>query len=252
MKPRLLSCIISIFLSGAFSAEAQSLALEAVEYERVIFEGAAPAVVNEAILSRAECLVKLERWSDASATLERLRMYAMNGEQREQSAYLKALCQYRLGNYEAAAAVLSENPVSLADDRTRLRALVLAANRDYDAALECARNLTSDNAAVEDLFRHTPKYKSAEKAMFLSIIPTAGHIYVERPDMWWTTVGSVASAAFAVYEAISGNWLTAVLGGSLLVNCFYIEEHLRPVQKAAVDYNSTELEAFLWKLENTL
>lgn len=252
MKPRHWSFIILLSLFAAFSARAQSLALEAVEYERTLYEGAAPAVANDAILNRTRCLVELGRWQDASASLERLRMYALDQAGREDASYLKTLCQYRQGNYEAAAAVMNETPFAGDGTRGRLRALVLASVRDYDGAMEAARPLAPDQAALEALFERTPKFKSARKAMFLGIIPTLGHIYVERPDLWWTTAGSLASAAFAVYEAVQGNWVTAILGGGLLVNGFYVEEHLRPLEQQVAEYNTSSLEKFLKELENVL
>ena len=252
MKSRLLSCIIFIFLSGAVSVRAQSLALKAVEYERVIFEGAAPAAANEAMLSRAGCLVQLGRWADADACLSRLRMYALGPEQREESAYLRTLCQYRLKNYDAALAVMGEAEFPSAPEAMKLKALVLAGAREFDKALEQAVPLVSDRNALDALFSGRPKEKSALKALFLGIIPTAGHVYLERPDLWWTTVGTVASAGFAVYEAVSGNWLTAILGGGMLLNTIYVDNNLRPIESTVMKYNSESLEKFLQELETIL
>lgn len=252
MRSRLLSCIIFIFLSGTVSVRAQSLALKAVEYERILFEGAAPAAANQALLSRAECLAGLDRWEDALASLGRLRMYAMSGEQREEAAYLKCLCQYKLGNYDAAFAVMQEEAFPAAPEALKLKALVLAANRQFDSALQVADAVVKDRKPLEELFSAAPAEKSPLKALFLGIIPTAGHIYLERPDLWWTTAGTVASAAFAVYEAVSGNWLTAILGGGLLLNAFYIDNNLRPAGQIALNYNTESLEIFLKELESIL
>ena len=251
MKSRLLSCIIFIFLSGAVSVRAQSLALKAVEYERVIFEGAAPAAANEAMLSRAECLVRLGRWDDADACLARLRMYALSPEQREQSASLKALCQYRVGNYDAALAFLNELQEISAPEAVKLKALVLAGTRHFEESKALASKVVS-GAQLDELFSRVPKEKSAQKALFLGIIPTAGHVYLERPDLWWTTVGTMASAGFAVYEAVSGNWLTAILGGGMLLNTIYVDNNLRPIESTVMKYNSESLEKFLQELETIL
>ena len=63
-------CTISIFLCAAYSADAQ--ADDAVEYERVLFLGASPAVANEALVARAQCLLELGRYADALDALERV------------------------------------------------------------------------------------------------------------------------------------------------------------------------------------
>jgi len=223
-----------------------------VEYERIIFEGAAPAAANDAVLSRADCLVRLERWADADACLARLRMYALGPEQRAESAYLKTLCQYRLGNYDAALAVMNEAEFPSGREALKLKALVLAGAQQFDEALEQATPLVSDRKALDALFSLRPKEKSARKALFLGIIPTAGHIYLERPDLWWTTVGTVASAGLAVYEAVSGNWLTAILGGGMLLNTIYVDNNLRPTESIVMKYNSESLKKFLEELETIL
>lgn len=213
MKPRQLSYIICIFLSGAFSARAQSVAdgspsqaMRAVEYERILWEGASPADANAALLARAECLIGLERWADALNSLERLRMFALSSQEREKAAYLKALTNYRMGNNYAAAAILQELQAS---------------------------------------DKEIPGLKSPTTAAFLGIIPTAGHLYVQRPDLWWTTAGTVATGAFIVFEAVSGCWLTAALGGALLVNAFYIDANLRRVPAMAEEYNAAAVEKFV-------
>lgn len=251
MKSRLLSCIIFIFLSGAISVRAQSLALKAVEYERLIFEGAAPAAANGAIISRAQCLVELGRWDDAEACLSRLRMYALSPGQREQSACLKALCQYRQGNYDAALAFLNESPQISAPEAVKLKALVLAGTRRFEESEAEARRIVSDGR-IDKLYSGLPKEKSAMTALFLGIIPTAGHLYLERPDLWWTTAGTVAAAGLAVYEAVSGNWITAILGGGMLLNAFYVDSHLRPTESIVRRYNAEAMEKFLKELESIL
>ena len=148
MKPRHWSYIILLSLCTAFTARAQSPALRAVEYERVLFEGASPDDANFALLARAECLIGLERWADAADAIDRLRLYALDAQKLPEVTYMKALCKYKAGDPDGAYATLQEGEA------------------------QGFWTLTGQ-----------PGKKSPIVAAFLALNPPAGHLYVGS-DKW--------------------------------------------------------------------
>lgn len=213
MNARLLWCIISTFLFASISAEAQSPALRAVECERILFEGASPADANAALLERSESLVSLERWADALESLSRLRLYALSADDFPRVAYLKMLCKLRTGDCEGAYADLVQG----------------AAEGWWPSPGE------------------RPKAKSPVTAILLSILPPAGHMYVHSADGIPVALASYASAAFTVWQALEGNWITVVLGGGSLLSMNYMRRNLQRVPFLAEEYNAAALEEYLEK-----
>ena len=216
MKPRHWSYIILLSLctafSGSFSGWAQSLspAMQAVEYERALFEGAGADDANAALLERAQCLIGLERWADAADALDRLRLYALSEDRLPEVTYLKALCTYRAGDSAGAYAVLQEGES------------------------QGFWTLTGQ-----------PSRKSPVVAAFLAMNPPAGHFYVGSKKWPLVTLASYASVVFTVWQMIEGNWITAVLGGIVLVDESFVRRNVMAVPAMADQYNATAVEKYV-------
>ena len=198
--------------SGSFSGRAQSLspAMQAVEYERVLFEGAGADDANAALLARARCLIGLQRWADAADALDRLRLYALDSGLLPEVTYLKALCRSGSGDYSGAYAVLQEGES------------------------QGFWTLSSQ-----------PRKKSPVVAAFLALNPPAGHLYVESKKWPLVTLASYGSVVFTAWQIIEGNWITAILGGIVLVDESYVRRNMMAVPAMADEYNASALEKYV-------
>ena len=212
MRPRRWSYIILLSLCTAFSVRAQSLspAMQAVEYERVLWEGAGPADANDALLARAQCLIGLERWADAADAIDRLRLYALDAAQLPEVTYLKALCKFKGGDSEGAYAILQEGQA------------------------QGFWTLTGQ-----------PGKKSPFVAAFLALNPPAGHFYVGSNKWPLVTLASYGAVVFTVWQLIERNWITAILGGIVLVDESYVRRNMMAVPAMAEEYNSQSLEKYV-------
>ena len=214
MRPRHWSYIILLSLctafSGSFSGWAQSPAMQAVEYERVLFEGAGADDANAALLARARCLIGLERWADAADALDRLRLYALDASLLPEVTYLKALCRSGAGDAAGAYAVLQEGE---------------------------SQGFWTLNGQ--------PRKKSPIVAAFLALNPPAGHLYVESKKWPLVTLASYGSVIFTAWQLIEGNWITAVLGGIVLVDESFVRRNMMAVPAMADEYNASALEKYV-------
>lgn len=225
MKPRRWYFIISVFLSVAFSARAQSPALKAVQYERILFDGAGPSEANDALISRALCLTELGRWADASDALDRLRLYALEPSQMQDANYLKALCKYRLGDYASAATVMAEGFPDTPDAQ-KLSNLITAAN--------------------------SWKGKNEIIAMLLGLNPPYGHLYTHASGGVPVTLASAGGVALWLVAAFSGDWITAIVGGGLILSETWWRGSVQAMPQKAREYNTRELPKYLEELEASL
>ena len=225
MKPRRWYFIISVFLSVAFSARAQSPALKAVQYERILFDGAGPSEANDALISRAICLTELGRWTDASDALDRLRLYALEPSQMQEANYLKALCKYRLGDYASAATVMAEGFPDTPEAQ-KLGTLITAAN--------------------------SWKGKNEIIAMLLGLNPPYGHLYTHASGGVPVTLASAGGVALWLVAAFSGDWITAIVGGGLILSETWWRGSVQAMPQKAREYNTRELPKYLEELEASL
>lgn len=214
MKPRHWSYIILLSLCTAFSvsftARAQSPAMQAVQFERLLWEGAGADDANAALLARTRCLMELGRWADATDALDRLRLYALPPEQMPEVAYLKAMCKSRAGDSEGAYAALKEGEA-----------------QGYWTLIG------------------QPKKKSPVVGAFLAMNPPAGHLYVESKKWPLVTLASYGSVVFTVWQLIEGNWITAILGGIVLVDESFVRRNVMAVPAMAEQYNAAALEKYV-------
>ena len=210
MKPRHWSYIILLCLFTAFSARAQSPALKAVQLERILFDGAGPSEANEALLARARCLMELSRWADATDALDRLHLYALDPEMLPEVTYLKAVCKSRAGDSEGAYATLKEG-----------------------------------EAQGFWTLSGQPRKKSPVIASFLAMNPPAGHFYVGSKKWPLVTLVSYASVVFTVWQLIEGTWITAILGGIVMVDESFVRRNVMAVPAMAEEYNSAAIEKYV-------
>ena len=223
--PRLrLFCTISIFLCALFSSRAQDWESLAVGYERIIFDGADIQATNEALLAKAGCYMQLGRYADASATLDRLRLFALTPEELTDALYRKEMMYYLGGEFEQAAALVPEvEPVS--QDILMLHSLVLAYSGRYDESeIMAARCISWDGPSPHldellALYRQRPAERNGAAALALSFFPPAGHFYNEAYGEGLLSLGlNGASVAPIVASLLGGYWITGIAGGAIALD----------------------------------
>ena len=219
-----LFCTISIFLCALFSASAQDWESLAVAYERTIFDGAGLEETNNALRAKAHCYKQLGRWADASATLARIRMFALDERARTEVLYEQELCFFLGGEFSQAAALVGE-----VGDGTReallLHALVLAYDGRYDESeIYAARFISWDGPSPRlqellNLYAAHPLSHNATAAMVWSFFPPLGHFYNgEFGEGVLSGTLNAAALAFTVANFVSGYWVTGLLGGGIVLN----------------------------------
>lgn len=198
--------------------------MQAVEYERIIYDGAPLQEMNDALLAKADCYIQLGRYRDASATLARVRMFALLPEERQQVLYKQELCFFLSGEFSQAAAFVSEvEPES--KDVLLLHALTLAYAGNYDESeIYAARYLSWDGEsphldALFKLYEGHPQPRSQVASTLLSMLPPLGHIYNGAPSEGLLSAGLNAGAlAFTVANLLGGYWVTGIVGGAIALN----------------------------------
>lgn len=219
-----LFCIISISLCGLFSSRAQSLESQAVAYERIIYDGAPLDEVNRALLGKADCLMQLGRWNEASQTLARVRVFALLPEERQNLLYKQELCFYMAGEFGQAASFVTEVEPS-SREILLLHTLSLAYAGNYDESeIYAARYLSwnGESPHLQELFRlfeGHPRPRSELASLLLSLVPPLGHIYNGAPSEGLLSAGLNAGAvAFTVANLLGGYWVTGIVGGAIALN----------------------------------
>lgn len=198
--------------------------MQAVEYERIIYDGAPLQEMNDALLAKADCYIQLGRYRDASATLARVRMFALLPEERQQVLYKQELCFFLSGEFSQAAAFVSEvEPES--KDVLLLHALTLAYAGNYDESeIYAARYLSWDGEsphldALFKLYEGHPQPRSQVASTLLSMLPPLGHIYNGAPAEGLLSAGlNAGSLAFTVANLLGGYWITGIVGGAIALN----------------------------------
>lgn len=241
LKTRLF-CTISIFLCALFSSRAQDWETLAVGYERIIFEGADLHEVNEALAAKAECYKRLGRYEDASATLLRIRMFALSPEERQAVLFQRELCYFLGGDFRQAAA-LAEEVEEESREILMLHALALAYAGSYDESeIYAARCISYDGESpylqeLLDLYASHPPIRRHGTAMALAFIPPLGHIYNAAPGEGVLSAGlNAAAAAFTVASLLGGYWISGIVGGGIALNYTFMGNQQR--NSALVDINN--------------
>lgn len=220
----------------------------AVDCERVIWEGADLAATNDALIRKAECYKQLGRYPDASATLSRVRMFALLPEERRQVLYQQELCYFLSGEFNQACSIVEE----LDDDSPQtlmLHALSLAYAGRYDESeIYAARFISCDGPSARlqqllDLYASHPVPRSSAAAMALSFLPPCGHIYNGRPAEGLLSAGlNAAALGFTVANLLGGYWITGLLGGGILLNYTFMGGQQRNAALVDMVNNDAALE----------
>ena len=191
--------IICIFLSAAFSIEAQDWAMEAVECERRVFEAEDPREANDALVRKALCYRKLQEYSKAGATLGRVRMYLMDTEEQNEVLLNKALCSALDLNMEGALACLEQ---------------IIASGTETGQDLKWR---------IDALKNSLPAPKSGDKAMLLAMLPPLGHCYTGNyKEGAVSSTLNVLAAGWTLWQCLEGNWISGLLGGGIALNYTYM------------------------------
>ena len=249
--------ITSIFLCAAFSSEAQQprdWALEAATHERAAFEATDPHDAAAALAAKASCYRQEGRYGEAAATLGRIQMYALSPEERSDILYRKELYHYLAGEYASAASCLDEAGPSAELRRLRLDALVLgecgrwaesrAAATDLLSRMYEGEELDAAQRELDDLFMHVPRLKEEKQAVFRSFLPPLGQMYSGHvSEGLQSMLLNAAAAGWTVWQCLSGNWITGLLGGGVALNATFMGGMERSVQLAE-QYNRDAMRAF--------
>lgn len=196
MNRILLFFITSIFLSAAYSTDAQEYdwALKAVEAERAVYLAEDPDAANDALIAKAFCYRQAGMFSDASSTLGRVRMYLLSPDRQDAVLLEQALCHCLAGDPEAAVSVLEPR----AAHDTELSQALAALRVEFDSA---------------------HKYKKEGTAVALAFLPPLGMWYTKHyGEGMKSFVSNAAAAGWTVWQCLGGCWISGLLGGGLALN----------------------------------
>ena len=251
--------IICIFLFVPFSVKGQEVDRddpleEALRWERVVYSSDDPAVVKDALVSKAACLARSGSYGEALRTLDRIRMYLLSPEDASEILMLKSLYSKRLGDNGAALGFLEES--GSAENHPALYSVLLAASRRFAESHEQALRAVStqsEKAAVESLFKKVPRIKKEGTAAALSFIPPAGQIYLGRPwDGLLSMLLNVGAAGFTAFEIVGHDWVTGLLGGGLLLNETFLKGNISKNIASVEEANELSVKRFSESLEELL
>ena len=219
--------------SAAHAYEQQGAYLDAaVEYEHFIFQSDNVQENTLALFAKARAYKLAGEYNSAVQTLNRIKPYLLDSAQLVEYYSQKLLCQYLDAQFENAEQTLTEMNLtlpSLAHENLLLQTLLLNELGKYDQAKELAiryaqtqPDSTALITAIEKAYTHTPHLKKMKLARFLALFPGLGHLYAG-----YTGEAVVAFAlngglaAFGVYQAWYGFYLTAWLGAGGILSSTY-------------------------------
>ena len=219
---------------------------EALRWERVVYSSDDPAVVQDALVSKADCLARSGSYGEALRTLGRIRMYLLSPEDASEILMLKSLYSKKLGDNGAALGFLEES--GSAENHPALYSVLLAASRRFAESREQAlRSVSSqsEKAAVESLFKKVPRIKKEGTA--------AAQIYLGRPwDGLLSMLLNVGAAGFTAFEIIGHDWVTGLLGGGLLLNETFLKGNISKNIASVEEANELSVKRFSESLEELL
>lgn len=242
MHRTLLYFIISTFLFAAFSNEAYGTCPEAsdstawlmraVACERIAFSTDDPEEANEALVRKASCYVHAGKYKEASSTLERVSMYLLSPEKQEDVLCRKEICSYLCGDFEAAeAAALQRNGGVSNGEKTELQTL--------------AEQLRS-------VLENSPERKSELTATILAFLPPLGQFYTHNyREGVKAGVLNWGAAAWTVCNCMSGDWITGLLGGGIVLSHTFMGNQDQSMEMV-FDYNASLREDARRRMEEIL
>lgn len=223
-----------------------------MEWERAVWSADSPQKAHAALLAKAACLGEAGQPEEALETLERIRLYLLEGPQRQEVLLAKAGYAEAAGAYDTALSLLEESGTA-AQVPARYAVLLARAGRYDDAraaALHCPDTSPAD---IDRLFRQAPADKKETTAMWLSFFPGLGQCYLGNPGEGLLSLGlSAASAAFTLWQCLDGCWITGLLGGGLLLKTFYFDRNLVRTVESVDQVNRQRRERFVLQLQHLL
>ena len=133
-------------------------------------------------MAKAKCYADASLYSEATRTLERVKMYLLDPDEAREVLIMKAIYAKLGGDFGAALGYLEES--GDAGSYPELYSVLLAGAWRFDEALEQALNVASSEeeaAAIRDLFRKAPRLRKENTAAAWSFVPPAGQIYLGKP-----------------------------------------------------------------------
>ena len=182
--------LIFMFLCVAFSSRASirrdSLLVKAACLEREVFSACSPVDANSALLMKSEILSEVGEYSKAFECLNRISLFSLGYQERQELNIRKACLAYYLEDYDASLSYLEENGVEL--------------------------------GYIE------PKLKKDWAALALSFLMPAGFFYVDAPftDAFVYTTMTAASVGWIVLQLSSGCYVSGLLGGAMALNVSFL------------------------------
>ena len=183
-----LSCLIFTFLCVVFSSKAQTEEnprVMASLCERDAYYAKNPIEFNEAIWAKSIALEKAGDYAASLNTLNRVRLYAVPSERRQEIGVKKSWLAYMVGDYDTAMSFLQEVGV--------------------------------------DITINKPSLKNEWLAMGLTFIVPAGFIYVEEPlpGAEYTALNALAICGI-VCQIMSKCYISGILGGAMALNVSFM------------------------------
>ena len=123
-------------------------------------------------------------------------------------------------------------------DESRSRAETLLGTLYGGDELEGARR------ELDALFARVPKLKTEKQAVFRSFLPPLGHLYTGHLSEGLVSTGlNAAAAGWTVWQCISGNWITGILGGGIALSSTFMGGMARSASLVE-DYNHDAMRGF--------
>lgn len=183
-----------------------------MECERTAYAAEDAAQAGGALLAKAACCIADARYEDALDALERVPMFAVSEFERHEIVQTKILCSILCGDSVKAEAYKAEKD------------LLMPLSEEQESALTGIESLS--RKAEELLEKARPKEKTEMTAILRGIVAPFGHTYTGHGKRGLRyALYNTATAAFMVAEVLAGNYITGLLGGSMILyKTFYLEE----------------------------
>lgn len=216
----------SLFNAGRYEESA-------LEFERVWFHAALPALRDAALIGKGDALKAAGYFPDAALTYSRVPADGRSDSVIYLTHYGAALCAYLAGDISMAAIKLARMREYLRDSSWRDRSLFLEViilsesenwEECYNAFSRYCKLRNKDSAAFHVIRSDAElRLKSEKKALFLSLfLPGAGQWYAGKPGRGFSSfILSGAAVAYGVISAFESLWITAFFTGFTYTLRFY-------------------------------
>ena len=249
----------------------------AIAYERAGYYGSGPADRANAMLGKAECLKKLQRFTEAEESLLRIEYGGIGPELAIRAREQTALCGYLAGHFSQAESHLQQlffyhTDTALTWKVLPLYALILHEHGKWSEAhgkmrtwlskaVDVRSRRDSLSLALEEQYQPSryPRMKEVRKAQrWNKILPGAGHAYAGAAGEGLASFGlNLASLSFIGLNLLKGYYYTTFTVGGMLMQMVYSGGIERGGQlaeihntRARLQFNQ-ELRAFVLRMYET-